>query len=751
MKLLIPSLLSLFLIACGDGSSTSANNLNDAEILFKSSSSSKIMPSSIFAKSSSSVVVKSGSSSAKLSSNSAAKSSSSVVLSSETSFGKDSVEGYLTDSRDGQTYKTVTIGTQTWMVQNLNYETANSYCYEDNETNCTKYGRLYTWAAAMDSVGVWNKNAKGCGYSKTCSPTYPVRGVCPDGWHLPNKTEWEALLSVVGDPSTAGSKLKSTSGWYSNGNGTDSFSFLALPAGHRTFSSGIYNGKDVYADFWSSTMQYGLNAYFMSLSYNSDRALLDADIYNKGYAFSVRCLKDDVSEQTAKSSSGQKTVSSSSVYVVDSIKVTLGSMTDSRDDQIYKTVTIGSQTWMAENLNYETANSYCPKDNETYCTKYGRLYTLGAAMDCAGVWSKNGLGCGCDGYKCSPTYPVRGVCPDGWHLPTQTEWNTLLTAVGGQSIAGVKLKSMSGWNNGGNGTDEFSFSVLPAGAWHYESYAIDKSYNEGEAANFWSSTVDDYDNAYEVYLFYGFDNAALRGYHSDYGFSVRCLKDNESEQTAKSSSSVKMTSSSTVVILGLTGNLTDSRDDQTYKTVTIGSQIWMAENLNYETSNSYCYKDNSAMCSKYGRLYTWAAAMDSAGLWSNNGKGCGYNKTCSPTYPVREVCPEGWHLPTKMEWNTLFTAVGGFLADASVNAGFMLKSTSDWHEGNGKDAFSFSALPAGWGDDYDYHDKGYKAYFWSSTMRSYYALSMNLNNSESNAYLDFHGTGYRYSVRCLKD
>ena len=171
--------------------------------------------------------------------------------------------GTMTDSRDGQIYKTVTIGTQTWMAQNLNYETANSYCYKDSASNCTKYGRLYTWAAATNA--------------------------CPSGWHLPTKAEFETLFTAVGGQSTACKVLKSTSGWNSRGNGSDAFAFSALPAGSRN-NYGNYYGEGNDADFWSSTEYNSFNAYYMYLDYLNDAAYLN-DL-SKNYGFSVRCLKD---------------------------------------------------------------------------------------------------------------------------------------------------------------------------------------------------------------------------------------------------------------------------------------------------------------------------------------------------------------------------------------------------------------------------------------------------------------------------
>ena len=202
--------------------------------------------------------------------------------------------------------------------------------------------------------------------------------------------------------------------------------------------------------------------------------------------------KSSSSSVTPKSSSSETSVSSSSVTITDGSKYDAdnNTLTDSRDGKTYKTVTIGTQTWMAENLNYKTVDSYCYNDNESNCTKYGRLYTWNAA---------------------------KTACPSGWHLPTETEWNTLFIAVGGQSTAGKMLKSTSGWN----GTDAYAFSALPAG---YRDYYGD-FLNEGNFAIFWSSTEVTSYGAYLMYLSYGNVNASLIDDGKYSGFSVRCLKD----------------------------------------------------------------------------------------------------------------------------------------------------------------------------------------------------------------------------------
>ena len=431
------------------------------------SSSDETSDSSSNAKSSSSIDGKSNSSDEEISSSSFDFSAVSLASPCKTAAEDNCEYGTLTDDRDGQTYKTVKIGEQWWMAENLNYryiqqiaeEDSSSYCYNDDPAYCEKYGRLYQWRYAF---------------------------ACPKGWHLPNITEWKILFAAVGGDSSAGIKLKSTEGWNdkwdgTNGNGLDSYGFSALPAGHRnTYDFGFEN-RVIYSD-------QGLETFFWS-SEDSDswggRVYLDNNdsyVYFIGYsikdlAYSVRCIGYEY-----------------------------GTLTDNRDGQIYRTVKIGEQWWMAENLNYgdiqqtaeEDSSSYCYGNASANCEKYGRLYPWNVAM---------------------------GICPEGWHLPDTTEWNTLFTAVGGETSAGISLKAKDGWNsswkNNGYGSDSFGFSALLAG------YRTDGGvyYASNNSAGFWTSTEYASNRAYYMYLYYDYDSGKLNDDPKDYAYSVRCLKD----------------------------------------------------------------------------------------------------------------------------------------------------------------------------------------------------------------------------------
>jgi uncharacterized protein (TIGR02145 family) len=185
---------------------------------------------------------------------------------------KIDASGMLTDSRDGKTYKMVVIGGKRWMAENLNYEpkSGNSWCYVDKKTKanyCDKYGRLYDWNTA--------------------------KTVCPAGYHLPSRQEWDNLVSAAGGKDAAGKRLKARSGWNDykkkSGNGTDDFGFSALPSGNR-FSNGSFNSVGYAGNWWTAT-EYGSGyAYIRGMGYFVD--FVGEDYYDESGAFSVRCVRD---------------------------------------------------------------------------------------------------------------------------------------------------------------------------------------------------------------------------------------------------------------------------------------------------------------------------------------------------------------------------------------------------------------------------------------------------------------------------
>ena len=199
--------------------------------------------------------------------------------------GSSFVEGWMVDPRDKQLYRVVNIGGQTWMAENLNYETeTGSNCYKDVAENCKKYGRHYTWASAV------GKSEEECGFEVECDlGKGNVRGVCPEGWHLPDTTEWNVLFATVGGIDSAGTMLKSTEGWAIDGNGTDNYGFSALPAGY-TNGSGISTTMNESAIFWSSTAEDGYLAYSLAFLYKEKKVSVGKD--SKYFAYSVRCIKD---------------------------------------------------------------------------------------------------------------------------------------------------------------------------------------------------------------------------------------------------------------------------------------------------------------------------------------------------------------------------------------------------------------------------------------------------------------------------
>jgi len=187
--------------------------------------------------------------------------------------------------------------------------------------------------------------------------------------------------------------------------------------------------------------------------------------------------------------------------------------------QTPKTVKIGNQEWMTENLNTDRfrngdpipyANSdegwnkaasdqpawYYYNNDPANGPKYGKLYNSYAVND------------------------ARGLCPAGWHVPSDDEWTMLTNALGGENKAGNKMKSKSGWLEAGNGTNSSGFSGLPGGYRGNGPFS-----NIGSLGSWWSSTEDSMTDAWYRYLDYPNGNASRNDINKRHGFSVRCIRD----------------------------------------------------------------------------------------------------------------------------------------------------------------------------------------------------------------------------------
>jgi len=468
----------------------------------------------------------------------------------------------LKDTRDGKTYKIVKIGEQTWMAENLNYEAKGSTCYDNDPAKCEKYGRLYDWNTAMNA--------------------------CPKGWHLPSDGEWSVLMRSANPACApkahcpvAGKLLKATSGWNKDSNGTDIYGFAALPGGFALPPDGYYVGIGSIGSWWSTGMHKYLAhcAYHWEMRYENEYVshTCEGDVLLR----SVRCIQDHTESRDSTLVGGWVYVSGSSgdeknkfsmnllndgigeldflrhiVFwetknkrlmllapsinitadyevsgyklnlsydngdkalfvrgadlekaIMETIKETIDnvkkdSFTDARNNKTYKTVKIGEQTWMAENLNYEAKGSRCyDEDRPALCQRYGRLYDWESALN---------------------------ACPEGWHLPSDAEWKTLVDLAGNE-IAGKVLKAKSGWRDSVNGENVFGFSALPGGA--LPAGKIRDKYERsdfqilGRGGNWWSRTERDHINAYSRGM--GGDAGVYRdieGKPKSWFFSVRCVK-----------------------------------------------------------------------------------------------------------------------------------------------------------------------------------------------------------------------------------
>ncbi|MBN3035062.1 MAG: hypothetical protein JW861_05705, partial [Bacteroidales bacterium] len=507
------------------------------------------------------------------------------------------------------------------------------------------------------------------------------------------------------------------------------------------------------------------------------------------------------------------------------------------------TVVIGSQCWIAQNLNIGTMingsngqsddgiiEKYCFDDNAANCDEYGGLYQWDEMMD----------------YSTTPQ--AQGICPDGWHLPDDLEYFFLeqhvdstidYNTTGYRGVdGGGKLKEAgtTHWQAPNTGaTNSSGFTGLPGG---YRSTA-GSFINLTVSAFFWSSGENGPD-AWNRHLSNNNVQVARYSGSKAYGFSVRCISDTDVSNTAPvipadpspTDGATDIGIDTTLswwcadpngdmlaydIYLGTESNpplvqsdhpntmfypgtlhysvtyywrivakdnhgnsqsspiwlftteeawlcgdlLTDPRDGQSYETVIIGDQCWMAENMDIgamipasqvmsdnEIIEKYCYDGDPANCDTYGGLYSWAEAMLYDTLMGSQG-----------------ICPDGWHVPTDVEWKNLEGTVDSQypVGDPEwdkipdyrgYDVGLLLKASTGWlNNGNGSDLFGFSVLAGGLWRPYQYLRKGEYAYFWTSTRHTLQSRSINRQFQYSydlSGRWDRLASQYGYSVRCIQ-
>jgi uncharacterized protein (TIGR02145 family) len=369
---------------------------------------------------------------------------------------------------DGNLYHTVTIGTQVWMVENL-----KTTRYNDGSP-IPLVADKEQWRTLSTPGFCWPMN-DGAAYKSTYGGIYNWFAVntgklAPDGWHVPTEAEFKMMVEYLGGKSVAGGKMKEAGmvHWLSpNTAATNSSGFTAVPAGYRWDTLG-FNGITAYNYLWTSTQFEQQGAWGFALYF--DKEEITRLQYYQSAGFSVRCIED----------SGP------------------GTFTDTRDGKSYKTIRIGNQTWLAENLAYNLGSGCWAYDyNETNVAAYGYLYTWEAA---------------------------KIAVPAGWHLPTDEEWTALTDFLGGAAIAGGKMKEAGTlhWLSPNTGADNSSgFTALPggfrnsAGAFYYLF----------EGGNWWSATESTSSNAYNRYLGRSNGEAGRSSENKAIGQSVRCVKD----------------------------------------------------------------------------------------------------------------------------------------------------------------------------------------------------------------------------------
>lgn len=661
----------------------------------------------------------------------------------------------LQDSRDGRVYKTVQIGDQRWMAENLRYKIKGSFCYEKKDYNCEKYGRLYDWSMAMKLVDFYNTHSV-----KKLAGKYQkglIHDACPMGWHLPTNKEWKKMKFFVGKKGISdgvGLSLRAAENWEKELRipaASDEFGFSALPGGERDFEGRFFDlGRS--AVFWTSS-EYDEGGARMWWMYYDSRTI-ESNYDTKETAASVRCVEDRLYEIKEPPAPVPKVIPK--IVEVQGRKM--------------QTVHIGDQVWMANNVDTKVPGSFCYEDKEENCTKYGRLYTWTAVLKLAEKFATESARDSISKRK------PKGICPNGWHVPTNLDYirlNSYLKDIDDGVGVGVNLRSRTGWRESENallGENGFGFNGEPFGALKYgeppkscvsvikeiipgeqdpktkkvappdtlyvDSCVVDSSWTPalayegiGTLTGFWTGSEIGSNTAEVRKLSYDDDDFIADTVRKEEAYYLRCMMDPPDEDELYDSTAIW-----------------DKRDDNKYRTVVVGKDTWMAENLRFAAPGSFCYEDKDVRCRSYGRLYPWHVAMRLPVDYIEN------SMTGGITEEHQGICPDGWHVPTNDEWIALGQAA---LNKRRGGIGSSLKNKEFWARGGApiSAATGFNALPAGNRFvDGEYMELGSSTYFWTAAggdgMGGVYWYIVN-NKDDFTSAEDFDGASF--SLRCVKN
>jgi len=659
------------------------------------------------------------------------------VNNSATTDGSDNVftiNGMDSITYGGKVYHTVNIGSQTWLKENLDIGTmiqgnANpsnngsieKYCYENNEANCATYGGLYDWNEAM-----------------AYSTTPGTKGICPTGWHIPTKAEFETLIATVGND---GNKLKREDQGTGSGVETNTSGFSALLAGYRANNGYFYN-LGANTTFWSSTEYIAATAYSLYLWYDDSNIYVDGNY--KGSGFSVRCLEDEnlsSSIQIISPNGGESFVAGTVDTIkwtssnVDSIKIELTTNNGSNWALIKDSVkaSLGTFAWIIPN----TPSTQCkirisnfinglvgdssnvsftialPKSILVTAPNGGENWKVGETHSI--TWTSSNVDSvkieftannGSSWIQVKDSFKA-SVGTFAWTVPNTPSSQCKIrisdfknSAVGDTSnavfaIASVIQKSIAVTSpNGGENWKVGSSQNITWTSSDVTNVKLEYTTNTGTS---WSSIIANTLASSGSYIWIVPNTPSSN-------CNVRI--------SDVANSTLADTSDDVFTIYSTSGNDSLTYGGKIYHTVQIGTQTWLKENLdigtmiqgtanpsNNGTIEKYCYNNDPANCTAYGGLYQWNEAM-----------------AYSTTPGTQGICPTGWHIPTKDEFATLKATVN--------NDGNALKAIGQGTGvGVGTNTSGFSALISG--------SRHYAAYFNNLHTYTYFWMSQQYDSDNS--------------------